>query len=156
MKCPHSYRLTPGFIWYNRSEGLDPNGIWYPCVMGWGLAGTGNSSAVVVAPGGKMENHNIGLVFLEIGWKPLKNRSNRRKIRIWDGDLSIARIDPSWKVSMFNFRATSIWIHDVRKTSILVNKIQKCMVFSICPLTPISICWALYSCSNPKVGNWLL
>ena len=33
----------------NRSEGLDPNWIWYPCVMEWGLAGTGNSSAVVVA-----------------------------------------------------------------------------------------------------------
>ena len=32
-----------------RSEGLDPNGICYPCVMGWGLAGTGNSSAVAVA-----------------------------------------------------------------------------------------------------------
>ena len=30
----------------HRSEGLDPNGICYPCVMGWGLAGTGNSSAV--------------------------------------------------------------------------------------------------------------
>ena len=26
-------------------RGLDPNGICYPCVMGWGLAGTGNSSA---------------------------------------------------------------------------------------------------------------
>ena len=50
----------------NRSEGLDPNGICYPCVMGWGLAGTGNSSAataavVVVAPGGE-----IGSVFLNI------------------------------------------------------------------------------------------
>ena len=33
----------------NRSEGLDPNGICYPCVMGWGLAGTGNSSAAAVA-----------------------------------------------------------------------------------------------------------
>ena len=32
----------------DRSEGLDPNGICYPCVMGWGLAGTGNSSAVAV------------------------------------------------------------------------------------------------------------
>ena len=31
---------------------MDPNGICYPCVMGWGLAGTGNSSAAVavVAP----------------------------------------------------------------------------------------------------------
>ena len=41
---------------FNRSEGLDPNGICYPCVMGWGLAGPGNSSAVaaaaVVAPRG--------------------------------------------------------------------------------------------------------
>ena len=26
---------------------MDPNGICYPCVMGWGLAGTGNSSAAV-------------------------------------------------------------------------------------------------------------
>ena len=33
----------------NRSEGLDPNGICYPCVMGWGLAGPGNSSAAAVA-----------------------------------------------------------------------------------------------------------
>ena len=33
----------------DRSEGLDLNGICYPCVMGWGLAGTGNSSAVAVA-----------------------------------------------------------------------------------------------------------
>ena len=31
----------------DRSEGLDLNGICYPCVMGWGLAGTGNSSAAV-------------------------------------------------------------------------------------------------------------
>ena len=28
------------------SGGLVPNGICYPCVMGWGLAGTGNYSAV--------------------------------------------------------------------------------------------------------------
>ena len=46
---------------FYRSEGRDPNGICYPCVMGWGLAGTGNSSAVAVAaavaaaaPGGKI------------------------------------------------------------------------------------------------------
>ena len=32
----------------NRSEGRDPNGICHPCVMGWGLAGTGNSSAAAV------------------------------------------------------------------------------------------------------------
>ena len=32
-----------------RSEGRDPNRICYPCVMGWGLAGPGNSSAVAVA-----------------------------------------------------------------------------------------------------------
>ena len=38
----------PGFM-VNRSEGLDPNGICYPCVMGWGLAGPGNSSAAAVA-----------------------------------------------------------------------------------------------------------
>ena len=31
-----------------RSEGLDPNGILYPCVMGWGLAGMGNSSVAAV------------------------------------------------------------------------------------------------------------
>ena len=36
-------------VYYYRSEGLDPNGICYPCVMGWGLAGTGNSSAAVAA-----------------------------------------------------------------------------------------------------------
>ena len=33
----------------DRSEGRDPNGICYPCVMGWGLAGPGNSSAVAAA-----------------------------------------------------------------------------------------------------------
>ena len=32
-------------------------------------------------------------------------------------------------------------IHDVRKISVLVKKVQKCPVFSICPLTPISRCW---------------
>ena len=38
----------------NRSEGRGPNGICYPCVMGWGLAGTENSSAAVAAaPGGE-------------------------------------------------------------------------------------------------------
>ena len=35
---------------HNGIEGLDPNGICYPCVMGWGLAGTGNSSAAAVGP----------------------------------------------------------------------------------------------------------
>ena len=39
----------PGLIAACRSEGLDPNGICYPCVMGWGLAGPGNSSAAVAA-----------------------------------------------------------------------------------------------------------
>ena len=32
-----------------QSEGVDPNGICCPCVMGWGLAGTGNSSAAAIA-----------------------------------------------------------------------------------------------------------
>ena len=33
----------------NRSEGGCPNGICDPCVMGWGLARTGNSSTAAVA-----------------------------------------------------------------------------------------------------------
>ena len=37
-------------------------GECYPCAMGWGLAGTGNSSAVVVPPGGY---HKITSLFKE-------------------------------------------------------------------------------------------
>jgi len=81
--------------------------------------------------GDKMGNHKIGLVFLEIGWTSLKNISDQRKIRIWDGDLSIARIDPDWRVSMFVFRAISFWINERLNTSILVKNIQQLSVFMI-------------------------
>ena len=57
----------------NRSEGLDPNGICYPCVMGWGLAGTGNSSAAAVVTaavvaGGELKITKSGL----FSWKSVK------------------------------------------------------------------------------------
>ena len=46
----------------SRSEGfpgLDPNGICDPCVMGWGLAGTGNSSAVAAAVAAAVAPQNV-------------------------------------------------------------------------------------------------
>ena len=68
-------------------------------------------------------------------------RENRIYFGNWDGDLSIARIDPSWKVSMHRRGIAPKKSCPDPNYSILVEKVQKCMVFSICPLTPISRCW---------------
>ena len=48
--------------------------------------------------------------------------AKNEKNGIWDGDLSIARLRPSWKVSMKAASPASKRIYDVRKTSVLVEK----------------------------------
>ena len=90
--------------------------------------GSGTKTHQAFRGGGQNGNHKIGLVFLEIGWKAWEKAAKsakNRKIRIWDGDLSIAWMDPSWKVSMDAARATSFLIHDVWKISLLVEKKQQ-------------------------------
>ena len=56
-------------------------------------------------------------------------RENQICFGNWYGDLSIARIDPSWKVSMHRRDIAPKKSCPDPNYSILVEKVQKCMVF---------------------------